>query len=558
MKEFLLLCLLPLSTLGALLGGFKPVEFDDPAVLSHLRPVLESKPPLKNWPVRRVEQQKLFGVTKYRIILSIPERNGVEVCLRTTCRNNGKCKELALCGQHGKPEPTIKTPSHTDRSKPAMKSHRLLGGEEAGSEKDVQGAVQFAVEKLNAMSNSMYRAVAEKITNITKQVVAGMKYKFTISLVYTECRNAAANRGKQLDVCRLSNDARGQQCRVTVWRQVSGDYSLLDHQCGETRPQHHLLGGDGHDRCHIYLDDFRKFKQDFNRLYSSHKEEEQRFQIFCTNMKRIKTLQENKGDSAVYGVTKFADISEEEFRKHYLTPKWDVTTPQKWMVPAAPANPQNDPIPKRFDWRDHDAVTPVKNQGGCGSCWAFSTTGNIEGQVAIKKKTLLSLSEQELVDCDKLDQGCEGGLPANAYQAIKTLGGLETEKDYSYKGKDEKCEFNRTEVAIKVSGGLNISSNEEEMKAWLSKNGPISIGINAFAMQFYFGGISHPWKIFCNPDSLDHGVLIVGYDVSSKGEPYWIVKNSWGADWGEKGYYLVYRGSGVCGLNRMCTSAIIN
>ena len=108
-----------------------------------------------------------------------------------------------------------------------------------------------------------------------------------------------------------------------------------------------------------------------------------------------------------------------------------------------------------------------------------------------------------------------------------------------------------------INSSVKISHNEDDMKAWLYKNGPISIGINANAMQFYWGGISHPWRIFCNPDNLDHGVLIVGYGVSKKGVPYWIIKNSWGEDWGEKGYYLAYRGAGVCGLNTNGTSAVV-
>merc|ERR1719239_683277 len=171
-----------------------------------------------------------------------------------------------------------------------------------------------------------------------------------------------------------------------------------------------------------------------------------------------------------------------------------------------------------------NAVTPVKNQGACGSCWAFSVTGNVEGQQAIKNGELLSLSEQELVDCDKRD--------------------------------------NRSKVAVRVSGGVEISQNETQMAQWLFKNGPISVGLNANAMQFYKGGVSHPWKFLCSADGIDHGVLIVGfgeheYPLFHKKMPYWIIKNSWGEGWGEQGYYRLYRGDGTCGINMMTSSAVV-
>ncbi|KAL4237688.1 hypothetical protein ACF0H5_002402 [Mactra antiquata] len=321
------------------------------------------------------------------------------------------------------------------------------------------------------------------------------------------------------------------------------DHDLINH--GQK-----ILGGDGHDDCHPGM--FTNFKSNFNKIYGSSKEEQKRFYIFCENMRTARKLQETEKGSARYGATKFADLTKEEFRQ-YVGKQWDVSAKDKMKKATIP----KEKAPDSFDWRDHGAVTPVKNQGSCGSCWAFSTTGNIEGQWAIKKKKLISLSEQELVDCDKVDEGCNGGLPSNAYKEIERLGGLETETDYTYKGEDEKCEFNKTDVKVYINDSVSISSDEDEMATWLAANGPISIGINAFAMQFYMGGISHPWKIFCNPKSLDHGVLIVGYGVHES-EPYWIVKNSWGPDWGEKGYYLVYRGSGVCGLNTMCTSAVVD
>ncbi|WAR18566.1 CATF-like protein [Mya arenaria] len=292
-----------------------------------------------------------------------------------------------------------------------------------------------------------------------------------------------------------------------------------------------MLGGDGHDDCHIGM--FKDFKKQFNKLYGSQKEEEKRYQVFCDNMRAARKLQQTEKGSARYGATKFADLTKEEFKRH-VGKRWD--TGANWWMKKAEI--PGGPVPDSFDWRDHGAVTPVKNQ------WA------------IKKRKLVSLSEQELVDCDKVDEGCNGGLPSNAYKEIERLGGLETETDYKYEGHDESCHFNRSDVRVYINDSVSISSNETEMAAWLAKNGPISIGINAFAMQFYMGGISHPWKIFCNPGSLDHGVLIVGYGVHES-EWYWIVKNSWGPDWGEKGYYLVYRGGGVCGLNTMCTSAVV-
>ena len=122
--------------------------------------------------------------------------------------------------------------------------------------------------------------------------------------------------------------------------------------------------------------------------------------------------------------------------------------------------------------------------GQCGSCWAFSTTGNIEGLWKIHHGKLLSLSEQELVDCDKVDHGCNGGLPENAYKEIVKIGGLELENDYVYDAKDEKCHFDKSKVKVQINGGVKISSNETEMASWLVKNGPISIGKDQYVFQF--------------------------------------------------------------------------
>ena len=198
----------------------------------------------------------------------------------------------------------------------------------------------------------------------------------------------------------------------------------------------------------------------------------------------------------------------------------------------------------------------------CGSCWAFSTAGNVEGQNKVVNGELVSLSEQELVDCDARDAGCNGGLMENAYKTLIEIGGLESEEDYGYDGADEACKFNRSKVAVRVNGGVEMPTNETQMAQWLLQNGPIAVGLNAFAMQFYMGGVSHPPSLFCEPSGIDHGVLIVGFGVHTtrylkRVQPYWIIKNSWGASWGENGYYRLYRGEGVCGINLAASSATV-
>jgi len=257
--------------------------------------------------------------------------------------------------------------------------------------------------------------------------------------------------------------------------------------------------------------------------------------------------------SATYSyLTPFADLSKEEFAQRN---GFDLAGQDLSTAPLADRLDTSS-LPDSFDWRGQGAVNPIKDQKQCGSCWAFATVANIEGAGFVTNKKLLSLSEQELVDCDKgQDQGCQGGLPSNAYKfMISSKTGLEKETAYPYKAKNGQCKAEASEEKAFVGDWVSISKDEDQIAAAVMKYGPLAIGINAGPMQTYSGGIAHPSKLLCNPSKLDHGVAIVGFGVES-GTKYWVIRNSWGASWGEQGYYRIVRGTGACGLNTMVTTA---
>ncbi|KAL9234706.1 hypothetical protein vseg_009544 [Gypsophila vaccaria] len=312
---------------------------------------------------------------------------------------------------------------------------------------------------------------------------------------------------------------------------------------------------------------FAVFKTKYKKQYSSVEEHERRFAIFKSNLLRAKRHQ-MVDPTAAHGVTQFSDLTEREFREKYLGFINNKTKKLKLPSDAnqAPTLPTND-LPDDFDWREKGAVTPVKNQGSCGSCWSFSATGALEGAHFLATGELVSLSEQQLVECDhecdpeerdSCDAGCNGGLMNNAFEYILKAGGVQREEDYPYTGNDHgTCKFDKSKIAAKASNFSVISTDEDQIAANLVKHGPLAIAINAAYMQTYMHGVSCPY--ICTR-RLDHGVLLVGYGsagfapVRLKEKPYWIIKNSWGPNWGEKGYYKICRGRNICGVDSMVST----
>ncbi|XWV26879.1 cathepsin L2 [Tupanvirus soda lake] len=220
----------------------------------------------------------------------------------------------------------------------------------------------------------------------------------------------------------------------------------------------------------------------------------------------------------------------------------------------------NSILPKYVNWTEKGVVTPVKNQYQCGSCWAFSTTGVVESMHAIKTGKLVSLSEENLIDCsfDYGNMGCAGGLPSQALDYIIANNGIDTEESYPLISITMfdcmvqemcPCYFNRSTVGAKVNGYNHIiSGNETNLQYVLSYIGPVSVAIDATNdLQFYKSGVFSDKK--CSSSNLNHAVLAVGFGSTVDGREYYIVKNSWGGDWGINGYFLLAKNqNNMCGI----------
>lgn len=325
---------------------------------------------------------------------------------------------------------------------------------------------------------------------------------------------------------------------------------------------------------------FRLWMHEHGASYKTIRETEKRFELFRHNTAMIyaanaaernntledamsedtwKIVTNDKNDTctdrdekresvATYNVNKFTDMSEDEYRR---------------MLGYNPANRTkrrrdtriktfDGTAPTKIDWRQKGAVTAVKDQGQCGSCWSFSATGSMEGAHFIAKNESVVLSEAQLVDCDSTDGGCNGGLMENAFKYVIKNGGIDTEQDYPYEPMDASCDSQKAKKhAAKFSSWKAVTPNrEDQLRLAVAQHGPISVAVEA-DQQAWMGYQSGVVTSDSCGTNLDHGVLVVGYD-SEANPPYWIVKNSWGEDWGMDGYIHLEMGNhgpeGQCGI----------
>jgi cathepsin L len=304
-----------------------------------------------------------------------------------------------------------------------------------------------------------------------------------------------------------------------------------------------------------------------SKKYESKQEYNYRLAVYRQNLAFVESHnRQNVGFTVA--MNKFGDLTNLEFASIYNGLRVNATQHvTKKNVHVAPLGwvPTKDTV----DWRTQGAVTSVKNQGQCGSCWAFSTTGSVEGAWKLSKKSgagaLVSSSEQQLVDCssDQGNMGCDGGLMDSAFQYIIQRGskGLDTEDSYPYTAEDGDCAADSGKFASTISSFKDVQAQSEpSLQSAIQSIGPVSVAIDASQSSFQFYNSGVYYEKYCSPTQLDHGVLAVGFgttDDSAK-KDYYIVKNSWGTDWGMQGYILMSRNKqNNCGIATMSSYPIV-
>lgn len=293
----------------------------------------------------------------------------------------------------------------------------------------------------------------------------------------------------------------------------------------------------------------------YGRVYKNAAEKARRFKVFTANVAFIESF--NAGNHEFWlSANQFADLTNDEFRASKTNKLGFKGSSARVPTRFKYENVSLDAIPTSVDWRTKGAVTPVKDQGGCGSCWAFSAVAAMEGAVKLRTGKLISLSEQQLVDCDVHgeDQGCDGGNMDNAFQYIIKNGGLTTETEYPYTEGDGSCNTAMAaNHAATINGYEDVPANNEAALMKAVANQPVSVAVEtgSLGFQFYSRGVITK---SCG-NFLDHAMTAIGYGTASDGTKYWLMKNSWGSSWGEKGYARIKKdvadNEGMCGVAKM-------
>jgi len=304
----------------------------------------------------------------------------------------------------------------------------------------------------------------------------------------------------------------------------------------------------------VFFKKFTEFVAKYNKQYSSLEEFKAKYANFKDNLMSVIASDAFSGKHTK-SITKFSDMTPAEFKKQMLTLK---VTPNGWCDQMkshkkTKKNLKRTAAPDTKDWRDEGKVSAIKDQGQCGSCWAFSTVAFMEAQALIQGKAL-TYSEQQLVDCDTagVDQGCNGGLMHTAFAYFESKG-AEDDTNYPYTASDDTCAYNKKFVIGNVSDikcAENVSV--DDIKEQLNEVGPLAIAVAADDFQMYDSGV-----LECMYTQLNHGVLLVGYGTEN-GTDYWIVKNSWGENWGETGFVRVSQADGQnCGIGDYIATATL-
>ncbi|XP_062095881.1 zingipain-2-like [Humulus lupulus] len=305
------------------------------------------------------------------------------------------------------------------------------------------------------------------------------------------------------------------------------------------------------------IDMHEQWMAQYGRTYADDIEKNIRFEIFKNNVNYVENFNKEANRTYIVGINKFADLTNEEFLSYFTGLKMAVVPSSSSSGEYNSFKYENltvDDVPSSIDWRNKGAVTDVKNQRKCGSCWAFSSVAAVEGITQITTGYLVSLSEQQLVDCSSENNGCNGGFLEKAFEYIIKNQGLTTETSYPYEDRDDlACEVgtNAVEFATQITGYERVPLYSEEALLKAVAMQPVSVGIEATeSLKLYSSGIFTGDD--CSGNDVSHAVTFVGYGTTEDGNNYWLAKNSWGENWGENGYVRIMRDvesfEGVCGI----------